>query len=262
MIPEAAIISWRSTAPWPQDAQVEQDLILSRALVEIFSDSTLAKSLLLRGGTALHKLVVGRPLRYSEDIDLVQAKAGPIGPVLDAMRSRLDPILGEPRRGRSAGSVALRYRMESEIPPVTPLRLKLEINTREHFAVYGPVVRGFRVRSPWFSGSAEVRTYTMDELLSTKMRALYQRRKGRDLFDLWIGLRTRGVSARRIVAGFRRYMKAGGHQVNRVAMEKNLEAKVASREFTGDLRSLLAPGIRYDARRAGALVKSKLFSLF
>jgi hypothetical protein len=45
-------------------------------------------------------------------------------------------------------------------------------------------------------------------------------------------------------------------------MEKNLEAKVASREFTGDLRSLLAPGIRYDARRAGALVKSKLFSLF
>jgi hypothetical protein len=38
-----------------------------------------------------------------------------------------------------------KYRFESEIPPVTPLRLKIEVNTREHFAVLGMVRK--RVRS-------------------------------------------------------------------------------------------------------------------
>jgi hypothetical protein len=31
MIPKAYIIAWRTEAPWPEDAQVEQDLIISRA---------------------------------------------------------------------------------------------------------------------------------------------------------------------------------------------------------------------------------------
>ena len=56
MIFQTAITHWRNIAPWPQDAQVEQDLILCRALVQIFQDAGLAKALLLRGGTALHKL--------------------------------------------------------------------------------------------------------------------------------------------------------------------------------------------------------------
>jgi len=98
MIPEAAITHWRNVAPWPQDAQVEQDLILSRAVVEIFREPLLARALLLRGGTALHKLFITPARRYSEDIDLVQAAPGPIGPVLDAIRARLDPLLGTPRR--------------------------------------------------------------------------------------------------------------------------------------------------------------------
>jgi predicted nucleotidyltransferase component of viral defense system len=261
MIPQAAITHWRNNAPWPQDAQVEQDLILSRALAEIFGDKFLAKSLLLRGGTALHKLAMKKPLRYSEDIDLVQVRAGPIGPVLDAIRSKLDPFLGVPQRGRSADTATLRYRMDSEIPPVTPLRLKIEINTREHFHVCPPVVRRFRVRSPWFDGLAEVRTYDLDELLATKMRALYQRRKGRDLFDLWVGLRTKGVIPGRIVAGFRRYMEHGGYRVNRSAIAQNVADKLESRDFLGDIGPLLATGLRYKASTAVKLVNQRLISI-
>ena len=41
MIPRAHITSWRAVAPWSTDAQVEQDLILSRALIEIFSNAIL-----------------------------------------------------------------------------------------------------------------------------------------------------------------------------------------------------------------------------
>jgi hypothetical protein len=72
----------------------------------------------------------------------------------------------------------------SEILPTQPLRLKIEINTREHFSVLGHQRRPFRVASPWFTGDADIVTYQPDELCATKLRALYQRSKGRDLFDL------------------------------------------------------------------------------
>jgi hypothetical protein len=69
---EYVFTEWRTFAPWSTDAQVEQDLILSRALVEIFSNPLLSKSLAFRGGTALHKLFIKPAARYSGDIDLVQ----------------------------------------------------------------------------------------------------------------------------------------------------------------------------------------------
>lgn len=261
MIPEAAITHWRNVAPWPQDAQVEQDLILCRALTEIFQDPALSKALLLRGGTALHKLLVKSSYRYSEDIDLVQAEAGPIGPVMSAIRARLDPVLGEPRRENNPDNVMLRYRMRSEISPVVPLRLKIEINTREHFTVYEPDIRPFEVQSPWFEGRAEVRTYALDELLGTKLRALYQRRKGRDLFDLWLGLETLGAEPKRVTAAFRKYLDSEGARITRRQFELNLKEKMESRSFGTDLRPLLAASVSYDAAQAARMVSEKLLSI-
>ena len=90
MIPRADIVAWRQVAPWADDATVEQDLVLSRALVDIFSEAWLANVVALRGGTALHKLMLVPPGRYSEDLDLVQTEAGPIGSVLGIV----DPLRG------------------------------------------------------------------------------------------------------------------------------------------------------------------------
>ena len=78
MIPRRYIEEWKEIAPWPENSQVEQDLVISRALVEIFSNPFLKENLAFRGGTALHKLYLEPPTRYSEDIDLVQIKEGPI----------------------------------------------------------------------------------------------------------------------------------------------------------------------------------------
>ena len=107
MIPRAHITAWRPKAPWPDDGQVAQDLVLTRAVVEIFKESLVRQALAFRGGTALHKLFFDSPRRFSEDIDLVQREAGPIGPVLDAIRATLDPWLGEPRRNRGPGGVTM-----------------------------------------------------------------------------------------------------------------------------------------------------------
>lgn len=86
MIPRDYVTEWRREALWIDDSQVEQDLVISRALVEIFSQPALRKSLAFRGGTALYKLRIKPPARYSEDIDLVQINAEPAGPIMDALR--------------------------------------------------------------------------------------------------------------------------------------------------------------------------------
>lgn len=71
MIPEYAINQWRSYAPWNSMPQVEQDLIISRSLIELFNDAYLSSHLAFRGGTALHKLYLNPQVRYSEGLDLV-----------------------------------------------------------------------------------------------------------------------------------------------------------------------------------------------
>jgi len=68
------------------------------------------------------------------------------------------------------------FRFQSEIPPIMPIRLKVEINCREHFNVLGLTQHDFSVNNQWFSGNCKITTYHLDELLGTKTRALYQRR--------------------------------------------------------------------------------------
>lgn len=242
MIPRDYITEWRAEAPWVQDSQVEQDLVICRALVDIFTHPILAKSLAFRGGTALYKLHFTPPARYSEDIDLVQVNAEPAGPIMDALHEALDGWLGKPRYKQSEGRVTLTYRFESEDAPPLPLKLKVEINSREHFTVHGFKRMPYSVASRWFAGVSDVLTYELDELLATKLRALYQRRKGRDLFDLAVALESPSVDPERVVAAFGEYMKHGGHRVTRTQFEENLAAKLTDPRFTADIGPLLATG--------------------
>ncbi len=211
MIPKDYITAWRVHAPWRQNAQVEQDLVISRAIVEMFRASPIADRLAFRGGTALNKLYWQPAARYSEDIDLVQVKPGPIGETLDLVRGVLDPWLGKPQRKLKEGRVNLVYRYPSEDVPPMKMRLKIEINSREHFTELGLARVPIRVDSRWFTGEAEVTTYELDELLATKLRALYQRKKGRDLFDLWFALEQDAVDTEALLRCFARYMAEGGH---------------------------------------------------
>lgn len=260
MIPRAFLTDWEIQAPWRLAARVEQDLIICRAVVDIFSEPALRERLAFRGGTALHKLFLAPPVRYSEDIDLVQVNAEPIGPIIDALRGRLEPWLGKPRREFGPGVLALRFRLSSEGPPPEPLRLKIEINSREHFAELGLVRRPFAVDSRWFAGACEVVTFSLEELLGSKLRALYQRRKGRDLFDLWLGLTRGGADPVRVVRCFHRFMQASGQTVSATAFRQNLERKLTDSVFLADTMALLRPGADYDAAAAGAVVLRELGS--
>jgi predicted nucleotidyltransferase component of viral defense system len=261
VIPRDYITEWRAQVPWVQDIQVEQDLVICRALVELFSNPVIAKALAFRGGTALYKLYIKPPARYSEDIDLVQMTAEPAGPVMEAIRSVLDPWLGTPRWKQTAGRVTFVYRFASEDTPPIAMRLKVEANTREHFAVHGFKTIPFSVSSRWFEGNCEISTYELDELLGTKMRALYQRKKSRDLFDLATALEVADAAPNRIVEAFLAYMKHGGHAISRQLYSQNIEEKLSDPIFTADISPLLAQGYPWKLTDAATLVTEKLISL-
>lgn len=82
MIPQAFITRWSRRAPWPTDTQIEQDLILSRLIIDIADHELLGDELAMRGGTCLHKLHLPAPARYSEDLDYVRRTRSAIGPYM------------------------------------------------------------------------------------------------------------------------------------------------------------------------------------
>lgn len=245
MIPKAYITEWSKNAPWINNNQIEQDLVIERALVEIFSHSDLSSQLAFRGGTALHKLFLKPQARYSEDIDLVQLQAGDIGPLLTLVRNRLS-FLGKANYNASEHNATLIYRYDSEFEPVTRMKLKIEINTREHFNVFEMLDLEHRLESSYHSGKCLIKTYSIEELLSTKLRALYQRRKGRDLFDLDYAAVKLKPDVKKIIEAFHKYLANDNLSVTSQVFIDNMEEKILDNEFTGDITGLLRPGIEYN----------------
>lgn len=259
MIPRSHIIEWQKFAPWQTNAQIEQDLVIERALIELFSDEMIRESLAFRGGTALHKIFMKPQARYSEDIDLVQIKAVPIKPVLQRIKKTMS-FLGIKRSiKQNDNNNTIVYRFDTEISPVINTRLKLEINCREHFSELGWKKVYHKVDSSWFSGSTEIVSYELEELLGTKLRALYQRKKGRDLFDLYFALINHDPDCNKIVACYKRYMKfSNGRAKTAKEFMINMEEKMKSDEFLGDTKSLIRPNIHYDTNKAFEIVKSSI----
>ncbi len=259
MIPKPYIAKWQDHAPWKEFYQVEQDLVISRALVEIFSDEFLRENLAFRGGTALHKLYMNPAARYSEDIDLVQIKAGPIKPIMERLK-KVITFFEEPRKTqvRGHGAKAL-YRFTSEYEEIR-LRLKLEINCKEHFNVLDWVDFPFEVESEWFSGKASIRTYNINELLGTKLRAIYQRSKGRDLFDLNYARLNMELNLEQIIKCFKEYttFATGKRPPSKKEFLINIEEKETDPVFTGDMEALLRPGIKYNQEIAFEWLKNEV----
>lgn len=97
MIPVAVVTAWRRQAPWADDSDVEQDLVISRAIVDLYDDPVIREQAAFRGGTALHKLMLAPATRYSDDIDLVFLRNEAIGPVLERIHETLRWIDPRPR---------------------------------------------------------------------------------------------------------------------------------------------------------------------
>lgn len=258
MIPKIFIEQWRKEAPWQTLEMIEQDLIISRALVELYSQPRIQEGLAFRGGTALNKLFLKPPARYSEDIDFVQIKSEPIGETLTQIRKAMDPWLGEPKRKLTERSVKLIYKYQSIDD--TPRKLKLEINTTEHFSVESPVIFDYQVSSEWFNGQARITSYPLDELMATKLRALYQRRKGRDLFDLWHVLEKKLINPQKVLSIFEKYCTHNQEPISRAQFEESMRFKRQHPDFKSEMGALITPEILWDFEKADDLVTKNLIA--
>ena len=203
----------------------------------------------------MHKLYLAPQVIYSEDIDLVQVESGPIKPIVERLDAVLAWLPGKSFDLRRYG-FRMRFRYNSELPPSVPMRLKVEVNTYEHFSELGFVKMPFMVENAWFSGSCEIKTYSLEELLGTKLRALYQRKKGRDLFDMDYARQRAEVDIDAVLRCWRRYMTHGGQTVPTAKeFQVNMEEKLSLPEYCDDVRLMLRPGMDFSAETAYSFVR-------
>jgi predicted nucleotidyltransferase component of viral defense system len=205
-------------------------------MIEIANHELLGGELVLRGGTCLHKLHLPQPLRYSEDLDYVRRTHSGIKPYVEALRDIAAEVGLDVTSVNASGPMVHVYLDAEPTVPPGRIRVKVETNIAETEPFRETIALPLVVDSQWFKGSAEIPTYPLEELMGTKLRALYQREKGRDIFDLWLALRD-GADPGEIVGAFNHYM--GDDAFTYPQLRQNLGAKVISGEFNSDLETLV-----------------------
>ncbi len=268
------ILGHQAEVPWAVPYQVEQDLLLCRAMVALFNDPFLREQIAMRGGTVLHKVHLPPASRYSEDIDLVAVGDRPEEHLRAAMKRVLLDVLGKHKRwgwdelkltvrnlAKPSRVLRVIYEVPSVIAPGRTLSIVVEANVTER-QPHKPVVElPFTV--PFREGAlaTRVRSFDIHEMLGTKMRALFQRRRGRDLFDLYWALTMPSamqVEPDGIVEAFQHYMEREGTEVQRGAFLEQLDLRLADRGFCSDMEPLLRTGLQYDPQVAGRVVRDEL----
>jgi predicted nucleotidyltransferase component of viral defense system len=232
MIPDNSITEWSTYAPWATRTQIEQDLLLSRLMIEISNNDYLGTDLIFRGGTCLHKLHLPTPYRYSEDLDYVRENTHGIKDTFTEL-------------GRIASNIGFststelnkipKFFMRTTTSDGSNIKIKIEINAHERTFAHPRIRIKHTVTSNWFSGSADILTFQVEEMVATKIRALYQRRKGRDLFDLWLALNVLNLDPTAIVSSFACY-NPGFTARQSIA---NLREKLQKEDFRQDLSLML-----------------------
>ena len=271
------ILAHQQQVPWPNLRQVEQDLLLCRAMTALFDDAFLKTQIAMRGGTLLHKVHLAPASRYSEDIDLVVIGDRPDEHVRKAINRVLLGVLGRPTssawqavklavRNAVKPSKVLRviYRVPSVTDPRgTPLEIVIEANVTERKS-YRPIsLLPFSYLFRDEMVATTVNGFEIHEMLGTKMRALFQRRRGRDLFDLYWALTEAGtpVNPAEIIELFLYYLQQEGTVATRDEFIGLLQSHLNDRGFLTDMNALLRTGIAYDPVVAGDFVISNLLQL-
>ena len=270
------VLAHQAHVPWPSQRQVEQDLLLCRAMAAIFNDRFLHSQVAMRGGTLLHKVHLAPPSRYSEDIDLVVFGGRPEQHIRRALRRVLSDVLGAPKTSAwGAITLAIRnsvkpsrvlrmtYSLPSISEPGMTLDIVVEANVTER-TPHRPIVE-IPFEFPFRDALVKtlVNGYDIHEMLGTKMRALFQRRRGRDLFDLYwaLTLAKPPVDPAAIIESFQHYLRREDISAGRAEFVGILQSHLADRGFCSDMNQLLRVGVEYDPQKAGAYVKARLLSL-
>ena len=99
----------------------------------------------------------------------------------------------------------------------------------------------------------------LEELLGTKLRALYQRSKGRDMYDLYKAMTGIKIDTDKLIQCYNEYMKFA---VDKPPTQRqfllNIEEKLYDSEFLGDTKALFRTDEEYNPHVAWELIKKEL----
>jgi len=267
------VIGHQASVPWPLQRQVEQDLLLCLAMTALFNDGFLRTQIAMRGGTLLHKVHLAPAARYSEDIDLVVYGDRPEAHIARAIRRVLKDVFGQPTDSvwgtiqlairnvvKPSRVLRLTYSVPAVSEPGATLDIVVEANVTERQPHRNIVQIPFEFSYRGATIKSTLNGYDLHEMLGTKMRALFQRKRGRDLFDLYwaLTIATPAVDPAIVVDSFRHYLEQEGSSAARAEFIGILDSHLADRGFCSDMRPLLRLGLDYDPQQAGELVKAKL----
>lgn len=265
--------SHRNIVPWVDDLHVEQDLLLSLAMVALFEDKFLKEHIAMRGGTALHKIHLAPPARYSEDIDLVVITDRNEKHIAAGLKRVLRPILGERVNSlfdkaalqirnlfRPSRILRLEYAVPSIMDPRRTMKIKIEVNVSERVPFMTPPRLSYEVPFQGAAHSAEIVSFDLNEMLGTKMRALFERDAGRDLFDLHCAAASADFDAAKTIDAFNHYMAEQKKLVRRGDFLEAFQRKCASAAFRQDMETLLRLDFQYDFKTAADWVEAELLA--
>jgi hypothetical protein len=184
-------------------------------------------------------------IRYATSIGGIERAAETIGPLLPILRAR-----------------ELKRMLDAENEPAVTQRLGFVIEA-------GSAKKLAKVVRDWLPDKlaaiplSPIKGYDIHEMLGTKMRAMFQRKRGRDLFDLYWALTksTSPIDPLAIIESFQHYLKQEGTKAGRAEFVGILNAHLKDRGFCSDMEPLLRHGISYNPQAAGSYIKANLLSL-
>lgn len=259
MIPISFVTEWSKNVPWQTMEQVEHDLLICQILGLLFKNCSIADSLIFRDGTALNKVYLQDQARFSSTINLVKLTKEPMDELVQKLVALL-AVLGHSiiKLGKNFCSILLQLNTESNA--VKPINLKIDINNTENFTILGNKKIPFEVNSPWFNDKCELNTYHLEELLGLKLRALYHRKKGRDLFDIYKALvKYPLLDLDKVIFCYHNYMDfIVDFPPTQKMVIANIANKMKDAEFLNDTNMLIGRNENYDPQAAFNLIKLRL----
>ncbi len=185
MLNRATITDWRRTHPWTTDAEVEVDLLLEGLIHELFTSAP--RQFLFIGGTCLHKLHTSTPGRYSEDIDLIHlGGSDQIDDVLHDLKPHVAD-LGFTQVDVISSKKVQFPKLLCYFPSVDGRlhKIKVDVNLDNTNAHAMRVHRSLVTQSMWIRRESSVQCASKEAISGMKILAATNRRRTRDLFDLW-----------------------------------------------------------------------------
>ena len=186
---------------------IEKDYVIGWLLWGLGSDPDLKNMWAFKGGTSLKKCFI-ETWRFSEDLDFTVLPNGPISPdtIEPIIKKVLEKVHDEsgidfsirPLKFKHSDKYlytegSIYYRGPRNAP--TPARIKLDISGTEKIS-RPTVLRAIsHPYSDSLPASAQVRCYSFEEIFAEKIRAMGERGRPRDLYDIVLLFRRRDLQS-------------------------------------------------------------------